>query len=246
MPRFCRIASHQISIDVPLQKMLPAINALYRNLGNIIEKFANSPLHVNDTYYKEGRYYFWNESSDWVKDDARYGHGAAPRFPKTPCTNWQEYYAWAWQGTYLFVMRDGEPHTFKDLTMSAERFLRDKKAAVLSPRGEEKEVALEHDDIEIFFKISWPDFKPHFDLTDYMLDEFLAFWENKNMDGFFEKFCAHAYIEIRPCSPHFENSAMDIPKYFYDIFSNLDEYIKKSESIDWESARAARDKAILA
>jgi len=39
---------------------------------------------------------------------------------------------------------------------------------------------------------------------------------------------------------------MDIPRYFYDIFSHLDAYIAQAAHIGWEDARAARDQSLLA
>lgn len=89
------------------------------------------------------------------------------------------------------------------------------------------------------------DFKPHFDFKKrFTLDDFLQEYTNGTLDDFFESYCTHAWIEIRPCSPHFEENAMLIPRYFYDIFSHLDQYITDSKKISWSEARRSRDKAI--
>ena len=37
MLRLCHITSHQVNIDIAFPKLLPAINAFYKNLGNIIK-----------------------------------------------------------------------------------------------------------------------------------------------------------------------------------------------------------------
>ena len=79
------------------------------------------------------------------------------------------------------------------------------------------------------------------------LNVLLSFMERISssfLDGFFEKYCKHCWLEIRSCSPHFEENAMVIPRYFYDIILNLDSYIEQSKKITWEQARISRDKAI--
>ncbi len=247
LPRFCHITSEQVSIDVSVPKMIPTINSLYKNLGNIIERFANSPLFVGGILYKEGRFHFWNDIPEITSRPRRYSYGVSPVFPDRPFRDLQDFYSWVWQSEYCFVMRNGEAHVFRDNTMSPVRFLEARKGIVLTPGGQEIEINLEKNDIELLFKFNWLDFKPHFDFDDaFTVDEFLSFWNRKKLDEFIVKHALHAYLEIRPCSPHYEHNAMDIPRYFYDIFAHLEAYIAHAEHIDWEDARIARDKALLA
>ncbi len=244
--RLCHITSHQVNIDVPVPKVMATVNALYKNLGNIINRFANSPLFVNSKFYKEGRFYFWNDCLP-ILNTPRHRFGAKPVFPPREFKNLHDFYSWNWQGEFLFVIRDGLLHTFKDVTTTPAQFFAARRGIVVTPDGDEKEVTLNKDDIELLFEMNWLDFKPHFDFDDaFTVDEFLAFLNFTDIDGFIAKHVTHAYLEIRPCSPHLENNAMDIPRYFYNIFSNLDAYIARAAQIDWEEARAARDRALLA
>jgi len=245
LPRFCHMTSEQVSLDIPLDKLIPTVNALFKNLGSIINKFANSPLLVKGKKYKEGRYYFWNDIEPILKTIRFTRH--EPFFPEKPFASIQDYYNRMWTGEFIFILRNGKTHTFKDLSVSAHRFFKEQKGIAITPEGEELEVQLEKEDINTVLATGWLDFKPHFDLDDnFTLEDFLGFYERKDLDGFFKKFSKHNYLEIRPCSPHYENNAMDIPKYFYNIFQNLDEYIEKAEKINWEKAREAREKSLLA
>ena len=244
LPRFCHITAHQVNIDVPLQKLIPAINALYKNLGDIIEQFKNSPVYIDGRLYLEGRYYFWNDQSQYLNTN-QYNFGAKPIFPQTPFQSLNDFFDKVWHGEFVFLLRNGLPHIFKDKTTSTHRFLQEKKAQVLDIQDKEILATLEKEDISLFCALHWLDFKPHFDLDDsFGLDEFLAYYEEERLDEFFARYCAHAYLEIRSCSPHFENNAMDIPRYFYKIFQNLDAYIEQSQHISWKHARLTRDRAI--
>ncbi len=244
MPRLCYITSHQVNIDVPLQKLIPALNALYKNLGAIINKFANSPVYASGKLYREGRYYFWNEENASLHTD-QYNFGGKPIFPQTPFQSLDDFFTRVWQGQFVFLIRNGNSFIFKDKTMSTHRLLAEKAGVALDIHDNERAIELTKEDIPLLFHLNWLDFKPHFDFDEsFTLSDFLSFYKTHNIDAFFEKHCTHSWIEIRPCSPHFENNAMDIPRYFYEIFQNLDAYIEKSHHIAWEDARLARDRAI--
>lgn len=242
MDRFFHITSHQMSLDIPIDKVIPMVNALFKNLGSMIKRFANSPVYANGMLYKEGRYYWWLESNS---------HEGKPiytarrhDFPQKEFTNYDDFFAWTFSG-YGFVIRNGWTYTFKDTATTIAQFLKEKKAIALDPDGKEVKVTLQKEDIPIFMRSFWIDFKPHFELDDtFTLDEFLTAYEGGTLTDFMLKHLEHAYIECRPCAPHFENNAMDIPRYFYDIFSRYDTYIKESEKIRWEQAREERDRAI--
>jgi len=246
LERYCHMTSHQINIDIPLNKLISAINALYKNLGNIINKFANSPLFINNKLYKEGRYHFWNDFVPELNSSV-YMHGAKPIFPPKPFKNINDFVSRMWQGKFIFVIRNNKLYTFKDLGMSPKRFLSEKKGLGITVKSEEKTITLQKDDIDTLLHMNWLDFKPHFDLdSKYTLDEFLDFYNQGKIDDFMEKHCKHTYLEIRPCSPRLENNAMDIPTYFYNIFKNLDDYIKRAENINWKKAKKLRDNSLLA
>lgn len=196
-----------------------------------------------DDCIKEGRYYWWNDCSENL-NTARYLYGGKPLFPDAPFKNLTDFYFRIWQGTFIFVVRNNVPHIFKDKTMTIHRFLHEKNGVVLDPNDKKIAATLTKEDIELFSLLHWLDFKPHFDFKQFTLDDFLQYYHNQDLDGFFERYCLHSWIEIRPCSPHFENNAMDIPRYFYDIFKNLDEYIKSAKKISWRKARESRNSAI--
>lgn len=243
--RLCNVASHQVSLDVPLPKLIPTINALYKNSGDIIAKFANAPVYANNMLYKAGRYYWINDCSPELKTP-RYSYGATHIFPDHEFKDINDFFSWIWQAGTAFVVREGIPYMFTDSTAPRHKFLRERKAQALNLENTPVEVELQKEDIEVFFVSYWMDFKAHFDFDQsYTIEEFLQYYEDKNLDGFFEKYCKHTWLEIRACAPHFENNAMDIPRYFYAIFSNLDQYyIDESRKISWEEALEKRKKAI--
>lgn len=242
--RFAHMTSHQMNIDVPFKKMLPFINALYKNLGKIIEKFANSSVYANGILYKEGRYYWWNDSNPNLQTED-YIYGQTHIFPPEEFRSWNHFFDWNFKG-WPFVIRNGWPYcATPDFFVSTHKFIKEGKMKVLDENGKKVEVNFEKGDIEDLLKMSWIDFRPHFDFDQsYTLEEFLEYYNRKDLDGFFQKYCKHSWLEIRPCSPHFEENAMVIPRYFYDIVKNIDQYIKDSKKISWEEARISRDKAI--
>jgi hypothetical protein len=245
LARLCHITSHQVNIDIPLEKMLPAINAFYKNLGTIIEKFANSAVYTNGMLYKEGRYYWWLDSFPNLR------RWRIPTFPEKEFSSWSEFYGWIFEGLGM-VVRNNMPMAFKGGSVyekgelaNIKKILKEKNFTGIDPEGKEMPVSLEKADIEFLLKQSWIDFKPHFDFDQsYTLEEFLKYYEENNLDGFFQKYCKHCWLEIRPCSPHFEENAMVIPRYFYNIVKNIDQYIAEAKKISWEDARISRDKAI--
>lgn len=159
--------------------------------------------------------------------------------------SFSDFFAWAWQAGNAFVVREGIPFMFTDNTLSRHDFLLRRKTEALNLKNEPVEVSLEKEDIALFLESYWLDFKAHFDFDEsYTLEEFLGYFEAKNLDGFFEKYAKHAWIEIRACAPHFENNAMDIPRYFYEIFLDLDTYIEASKKISWKEALVSRRRAI--
>jgi len=244
LTRLCHITSHQISLDIPFEKMLPAINAFYKNLGTIIEKFANSAAYMNGRLYKEGRYYWWLDAGPTLK------RWRIPTFPEKEFETWNEFWTWIFDGLG-FLMRNDVPYGFRNGTtfdgdkIKIHDLLRTRKVLAFGPDGKDVGLNLQKEDIEFLFSLSWIDFKPHFDFDqNYTLEEFLEYYDKKDLDGFFEKYCKHCWLEIRPCSPHLEENAMILPKYFYDIVQNLDQYIKEAKKISWKEAKIARDKAI--
>lgn len=244
MTRLCHITSEQVSIDVPLKKIIPAINSLYKNLGEFIKKFANSPVLANGILYNEGRFYYWNDC-DPKMTGPKYLNGVNPIFPKKPFKNLDDYFTRLWHSEYIWVKRNGFPHIFVDKKMTPHKWFKEKKGIAINENKEKVIIEFQKEDIELMFMMHWIDFKPHFDFNQsYTAEDFFRYYSRHDLDGFFKKYCRHSWIEIRPCSSHIENNAMDIPRYFYEIISNLDKFIKKSENISWNQARKARDKAV--
>jgi hypothetical protein len=242
--RLGNITSHQVNIDIPFSKLLPAMNAFFKNDGKIIEKFANSGVYANGIMYKEGRYFWWLDCLPQLKTRT-WVHGQIPVFPEKEFQTWNDFYNWVFKGS-LYVLRDGWPHIFRDdSTFTFHEFIKKRKGVIFDKDDNEIETTLIKDDIEFLFAQTWIDFKPHFDFDQsYTLEEFLDYYDKNNLDGFLDKYVKHCWLEIRPCSPHFEENAMVLPKYFYDIVLNLDKYIKDTKKISWEEAKIARDKAI--
>ena len=244
MLRLCHITSHQVNIDIAFPKLLPAINAFYKNLGNIIEKFATCAVYADNMLYKEGRYYWWLDAGSRLKK------WRIPTFPEKEFQTWNDFYTWIFNGSGILI-RNNIPYGFKNGTAydnghtNIHDLLKERKIAGIDPDGNDIELKLQKEDIDLLIHMNWLDFKPHFDLDlSYTLEEFLNYYDKKDMDGFLEKYCQHCWLEIRPCSPHLEENAMVLPRYFYDIVMNLDRYIEGAKKISWEEARIARDRAI--
>lgn len=246
MDRFCYIASEQVSLDVPIEKMIPMVNALFKNVGTYISRFSTAPVFANGKKWNAGRYYWLNDCSPELYSD-RYMYGVKAVYPPHEFINFTDYYFWLWNSTNTFVIRNGSPWVFVhgENEVSLHDFLRTGKAKAWNLEKEVVDVQLEKQDIEFLFLANWMDFKPHYDFDQsYTVEEFLEYYQQKNLEGFFQKYCQHAWIEVRPCAAHYENNAMDVPRYFYEIFSDIDAFLKKSQSISWEEGRRARDAAI--
>lgn len=241
--RFHHMVSHQISIDVSYDKIIPLINSLYKNLGYVVNKYANSPLRIADKFYKEGRYYYWQEYSK-TSSNPRF-KDVLPGFPEKPFESIDQYYRKSWESPYFFLLRSGRfllPH---NKMQSIGDFIRRGECEVI--KNDKIIIAkLEKSDLVIFLKMLWPDFKLHFNLKqNYTIEEFKKYYKAFDLDAFFAKYAASSYIEIRPCSPRYENNSMDIPKYFYSIFLKPDVFIEQMKYKHWEEAKVEFEQALF-
>ena len=240
--RFAHMISHQVNIDIPFPKMLPAINAFYKNLAPIIEKFANAAVFFNQKLYKEGRYYWWSDAYPQLKDKRRgfYTHEFPPQEYKT----WNDFLQWVFYHNIL-IFRNNDTYVPVEKYFSFHKFLKKGKAQFKNKDGNLIETGVTKEDLENFFLQINIEFAPHFDFnSDYKIDDFLGYYRNNDLDNFFNKHCRHCWLEIRPCSPHLEENAMVLPRYFYDIVMNLDRYIEDAKKISWGEAKITRDRAI--
>ena len=242
--RHCHIFSQQVAVDVAVKKLIPAINALYKNLGTIMSRFANAKVLKDGRAYHEGGYYWWLESPH-ESTGPKYDHGGILIFPKCEFVDFSDFYERVWHTAHVMVMRDGRLHYSADDSLTWHRFIQQKSCTLLNEQGQKVSIDLEVSDLNWMFHVPTIDFKPHYKFSDAMsLDRFLELYSSKDINGFMHEFCRRAWIEIKPCSPHYENNAMDIPRYFYEIFENIDSYVSDSQSITWDQARVNRNRAI--
>jgi hypothetical protein len=240
--RFSHMASHQANIDIPFSKMLPAINAFFKNSAKIFEKFANSAAFFNQKLYKEGRYYWWKDAYPQLRDSKRgfYTH----EFPPKEYTTWNDLLKWLFKHN-LYIFRNNDTYVPTEKYFNFHKFLRKGKARFKNKDGKIIETNVTKEDLENFFLQINIELSPHFDLkSDCTIEDFLKYYRDKDLDSFFSKYVQHSWLEFRQCSTHFEENAMSVPRYFYDIVINLDKYIKDSKKISWKEAKIARDKAI--
>ncbi len=244
MTRICCIASHQVSLDIPVQKVIPTINALYKHLGEFIATFSTAPAIVDSKFYPSARYYWLNHSSPELDSD-KYNYGVRTVFPPKEFESLTDYYFFIWKSKNVFVIREGVPYILPDKNLSMHDFIKAGKGEALNLDEKPVTVELQAEDVPLLLNAFWWEFKPHYDFdTSFTIEDFLEYYNKKDIDGFLQKYATHAWIEIRPCAPHFENNAMDISKYFYEIFSNIDDFIEESKSITWEQAKKERDRAV--
>lgn len=238
--RYAHIASNQVNIDCPFEKIIPAINALYKNLGKFVRKWANGPAFFDGKLYRRGRDY-------WLLDfpaNPAAMYGLRPSFPDQEFGSLQDYFERIFEVCILMVERDGESHSFVDTSMTPNRFFELGEAMAVDRFGKEQMVKFLPKDLGMILACNWLDFKPHFDLKEEFLEigevgvkEFLAAYRSKNLDYFLKKNSKNWWLEIRCCDAQFANSCMDIPRYFYEIFSDLDRFIEESSGISWEDFR---------
>lgn len=244
MTRICCIASHQASIDIALNKIIPAVNALYKNLGYIISKFSNAPVIADGKFYPVGRYYWLNHGAPGLDSD-KYNYGVRTVWPEREFENLTDYYFYIWQSKNVFAIRDGVPNIVMDQNVSMHDFIQTGTVEAVDPDGKAITLKLQKEDIPLLLNAFWWEFKPHYDFDNsFTLEEFIKYYKDQDLDGFLQKYTTHTWIEIRPCAPHVENNAMDIPRYFYDIFQNIDHYIEESKNITWAQAKQKRDYAV--
>ncbi len=241
--RLAYICAHQVNLDISLEKSIPTINALYKHLGEIIDTFANAKVYANGMLYNEGRYYWWTDC-DPIFSNKVFTSGRVHSFPPHQFSSLQEYVSYIFQG-FGYVIREKKKYLFKDIHQSIDSFIKKRSAIVIDENNHEKSIRLEPQDISLFLHLCWLDFKLHFVMDDiFTADGFVEAYTTKKLDAFFKKHCLHTWVEVRPCSVHFENDAMDIPLYFLNIFNNIDTFIDASHNISWAEARHKRDKAI--
>lgn len=233
------ITSCQVSIDIPIENTISMINSLYKISFKIIEKFWNSPFFIDKNLYREGRMWFWEKANKLC-------HVSESIFPDEPFFSIQDLLEKLRKTPNISFSRDRNVFSAKNKNLTTLDLVGKKKIDVIDFYGKETTLELTSTDICSFLNdLNHLNFKPHFNLNNFSVESFWDFFQKRNIDWFLKKNIKNTYIEIRCCSPHFENDAMNIPIYFYKIFQKHEEFIEKTKKISRNEAKKKYNKSLF-
>lgn len=231
------MTSHQVNIDIKREKLIPMLNALYLDSAKTVWRFANSPALIDGILYKEARDYYRKHMSHTPWENR------LPTFPDSPYDSINDLIHRQFLSTQYFLQREGIYYIKKDRTITKHDFIINWKADFLSQEKTQHTFSLTKEDINPLLHINRDAYKVHRKLDDNRtITDFTDAYKNNTLDTFFEEHSKSVYIEIRNCSPSYIYNAMEIPTYFYWLFTNIDEFIDSKKDSDREEAKLTREK----